>query len=196
MGLAVKVEPIERDVELLIDETLSPEAQSAFLANVARQSRDEAIAINTQALGHAPDYDTWVDGRETDDLDSVKPLGRIIFLFELVQELFAWIGAELVQHSPVVSGRYARGHLFFADGDLVDPGGAVPEAHEYAFVNEVPYARKIERGESAMAPDGVYQAVAAIAQARFGNLARIRFSYRTLTGAKADRQPAIIITMR
>jgi hypothetical protein len=65
-------------------------------------------------------------------------------------------------------------------------------ASRYEFVSTVPYARKIERGLSPQAPDGVYQVVAVLAQKRFGNVARIRFSYRALPGVEG-RQPAIII---
>ena len=53
-------------------------------------------------------------------------------------------------------------------------------AEEYVFINTQPYARKIEgtggRRMAPQAPDGVYQAVATLAQRRFGNIARITFS--------------------
>jgi hypothetical protein len=45
-------------------------------------------------------------------------------------------------------------------------------------VNTQPYARKIEKGLSPAAPDGVYEVVAALAKRRFGNIASIKFSYR------------------
>jgi len=74
------------------------------------------------------------------------------------------------------------------------------------FLNIQPYARKIERGQSSQAPDGVYQAVATLAQRRFGNVAKITFSYRTaiggaiIGGRKGDRSdlrnPAIIVSLR
>ena len=85
------------------------------------------------------------------------------------------------------------------------------------FLNTQPYARKIEgyRGlggvvhrapSSPQAPDGVYQAVATLAQRKFGNVAKITFSYRTaiggeIIGGKAGdrsklRNPAIVVRLR
>jgi hypothetical protein len=88
-------------------------------------------------------------------------------------------------------------------------------------VNTQPYARKIERGHSKQAPNGVYETVAHLAARRFGNMARIRFGYRSplfgsikewagrtrlqpkgrrRTGSSRQdwltRQPAIIVTPR
>ena len=61
-------------------------------------------------------------------------------------------------------------------------------------------------GLSNQAPDGVYQVVAKMAQRRFGNSLRIKFSYRNLSGvvprgpnalaATEVRQPSIVITPR
>ena len=79
------------------------------------------------------------------------------------------------------------------------------------FLNTQPYARKIEgdlsrEPSSKQAPEGVYEAVATLAQRRFGNVAMIRFSYRTpIDGAIAGgrmgdrstrRTPAIIVRLR
>jgi hypothetical protein len=46
------------------------------------------------------------------------------------------------------------------------------------FINTQPYARKLEKGASSQAPDGVYQSVAVLASRRFGNIAKVRFGYR------------------
>lgn len=193
MAISVRVEPIDRDVRALIDETLSPEARSRELARFAREQRDEALAINRQALGREPRTETFVDGRRSAALEAVKPEGEIVFEFDLLIGLFTWIAAELVKHSPVggpPSPAYRENHVLFADGVEIDPA-KVPEATAYTFVNTVPYARKIERGRSPQAPDGVYQVVAALAKRRFGALASIRFSDVSLAGG--DRQPAIVI---
>jgi hypothetical protein len=76
------------------------------------------------------------------------------------------------------------------------------DAREWVFVSVAPYARRIERGWSRQAPDGVYQAVAALARRRFGSLAMVQFTYRGVSGlsfpkrrSAADmRPPAIVIT--
>jgi hypothetical protein len=100
----------------------------------------------------------------------------------------------------VLTGRYRASHTLFADGEEVAIGDTVPPASEYVFMSPLPYARKLER------LDGIYELVAAQARARFGNIARIDFSYRTAIGSaiiggrignRSDqRNPAIIVTVR
>jgi hypothetical protein len=119
-----------------------------------------------------------VDGRKGAALESVKPDGIIVTEFSLIDDVLEWIGDMLVKGSPVKTGRYSESHILFADGVEVEPGAALPEAEEYVYLNVQPYARKIERGLSPQAPDGVYEGVAAMARSRFSNIARIRFTFR------------------
>ena len=159
-----------------------------------------------------PRYTVAVDGRIGAPLESVKPNGEIVVEFELVNDVLAWIADQLVTHSPVGSGKdrhpglYQKSHTLFADGQETDVGAVIPPADEYVFINTLPYARKIEHGLSRQAPDGVYQAVAILAQRRFGNIAQISFSYRapfqgSFLSARSggnkteNRQPAIIVKL-
>lgn len=221
MAIVTKVDPIDRDIELFFAEGLSPEARSKMLADYARDVLAEADAVNMQATGSVPPHETIVDGSRGASIDTVKPDGTIVFEFDLIEDLFVWIGEQLVQHSPTKTGRYAASHSFTADGVVIEAGAPVPQASEYVFVNTQPYARKIERGLSPQAPDGVYEGVAALARQRFGNIASIKFGFRTpLFGAVHEwaqttklrhrrrkmnardrsewlrRQPAIIINVR
>lgn len=206
MAVRTRVEPIDRDVALILSEVLSPKARSARLAEFAHEQIDEAKEINRRALGAVPPLTITVDGREGAPLTSVKPDGTIRGDFELVNETLAWINTQLQKHSPVRSGLYAKSHELFADGvDTENPNNA-PPASEYVFLNVQPYSRKIERGQSSQAPDGVYQVVTTLAQRRFGNIASITFGYRTAVGGglvggrKGDRSnlrnPAIIVRLR
>ena len=218
MALSVRVPPpISRELELMMAEDLGPKAKSAMLAAFAAEGIEDAKQINKRALGRVPPYDVYVDNREGAPLTSVKPDGVIRAEFQLVIEALAWIFEQLQMHSPVLTGRYARSHELFADGVDVGNPNAAPPAEEYVFLNTQPYARKIEgyRGlggvvyrdpSSPQAPDGVYQAVATLAKRRFGNVAKIEFSYRTaiggaIIGGKAGdrssmRNPAIIVRLR
>lgn len=180
MAVRTKITPINRNIELIMQRTLSAEARSARLAAHARTRLSEAQEINRQALGRVPPHQTFVDRREGAPLESVKPDGVIVFDFELLDDLFSWIGEQLVLHAPVLTGAYQRSFAFFADGVEIEPGQPVPTFREALFINTQPYARKIERGYSDQAPDGVFQAVATLAKKRFGNMASIRFSYRAL----------------
>lgn len=200
--LALRIDPIERDVRVLVNDNTNPKAISAAIAGAAREALAEALEINTRAIGYAPHYDTFVDGVLGAPLDNVRRV--IVFDFDLVTDAILWIHDRLKTVSPVLTGEYKRKHLLYADGREVPPDTLPPPALEYVFLDEVPYARKIERGLSKQAPEGVYQVVAADAAARFKKLARIRFSYRefalvqgTNSRARRDaRQPAIIISLR
>ena len=206
MALETRVQPIVRDLELIQRQDLGAKAQSAVLAAFAAEAIEEAKQQNKRVLGVVPPYDVYVDGREGAPLESVKPNGVIRAEFQLVNEALAWISTQLQIHSPVLTGRYAKSHELFADGvDTENPNNA-PPAEEYVFLNTQPYSRKIERGQSSQAPDGVYQAVATLAQRRFGNVAKISFSYRTaiggdIIGGRAGdrsklRNPAIVVRLR
>jgi hypothetical protein len=186
MAINSRIDSIERDIAVMLDETISPEARSLELALFAWRELAEAQRINQQALGRVPRHDTFVDGRAGAEVETVRPDGVVVFEFEMLQDIFAQIGEMLVQASPVRTGRYARSFLFLADGVAVDPVGAVPPAEEYVFVSSVPYARKIENGLSPMAPEGVFQAVAAVAKRRFGNMAAIRFTHVVLRTGMID----------
>lgn len=167
------------DVRLAVAQSLSPESRRQLIAAHAREGLRESQEINRAALGHVPPHDTFVDGRPGAPLDSVNPdRGVIVFRFQLAQDLLAWIEAMLILHSPVLTERYARSHILFADDRQAD-AAEPPEADVYIFLNAQPYARKIERGQSSQAPDGVYEAVAAMAARRFGNVARIRYGFRS-----------------
>ena len=189
-----RVSPFIQQIEVFVSDLTDPKARSARLAQFAEDGIREIREQNRAAPGSDSPYEVTVDGRRGAPLASVKPDGVIVAEFDLVQEVLEWIGEQLLFESPVLTGRYQRSHRLFADNAEVTPG-IIPEASEYAFVNLQPYARKIERGLSHQAPEGVYEAIAVTAQKRFGNVARVRFSFRTLPGEgdKENRQPAIIV---
>lgn len=196
MAIATRIESFDRDIAFIVAEELSPEAQSAALAGFAREAIAEAEASNAATFGQTPTYDLIVDGRRNGALESVRPDGVVVAEFELLMDLFTWVGAQLVIASPRKTGRYAQSHAFFVDGREVQLSRSVPAGADYAFVNVQPYSRKIERGLSSQAPDGVYQAVASMAARRFGNIARAYFDYRAVAGGgRESRSPAIIIRL-
>ncbi|HVI28864.1 hypothetical protein [Hansschlegelia sp.] len=155
-------------------------------------------------------YQQVVDGRQGAALESVDPdRGRILFLFHVASnELFVWIADMLVRHAPRLTGRYADSFRLFAGGRQIEVGEALPKADEYAFLNVQPYAGRLERGWSGQAPDGVLQAVAALAKVRYADVAQVRFTYRhfsefglapkpTTRAEKAsNRTPAIMVSLR
>lgn len=197
MALKTRVQPIGKDFELFLSESLGPKARSAMLAEFAAETIEEAKAQNKRVLGAVPPYEVFVDGREGAPLASVKPDGVIRAEFQLINEALTWIYQQLEMHSPRLTGQYASSHVLFADGTETSVNNPAP-AQEYVFINTTPYARKIEgtKGRppsSPQAPDGVYQAVATLAR-KFSNVAKVTFSYRTVAGG--ERNPAIIVRLR
>lgn len=208
MSLSVKVEPINRDIQVLQAEGMSPAARSALLAEFAEEAIAEARETNRQALGGGnPRYTQTVDGRLGAPLISVRPDGVIFVEFQLIIDVLIYIHDQLEMHSPVKSGRYKKSHLLFADGREITirtgRGENIIDADEYVFVNAQPYARKLELGSSTQSPDGVYEAVATMASSQFGRIAKVKFSYRGLVsgqvmggklGHMSDvRQPSIVV---
>lgn len=203
MAARVRVQSFEQTVGLAVDRLLTPEAQGRMIADAARAILADAEAQNTAALGHKPPHKTFVDGRQNAPLESVKPSGgSIVFEFQLIDNVLIWVSEMLVQHSPMLTGAYTNSFLLYADGVEVDIAKPAPVAESYVFLNSRPYSRKIERGLSNQAPDGVFHAVAVLAGQRFNNQATIRFSYQSPISAGAkrasreSRTPCIIVNPR
>lgn len=160
-------------------------------ADFARRALAEAKDQNRQVLGKEPDHVSFVDGVVSEVFSSVRPDGRIIFEFEIGVGVVQWIHAALLDASPVKTGRYKASHVIYADGVEVTDPMAAEGAEEVVILPLVPYARKIEgrgarRPQSRSAPKGVYQVVSTMAARRFGNLARIRFTYQSPIGGASE----------
>lgn len=200
----------QRDITVFLQDNLSVEARQKKMADLARKALNETKAQNERIVGHEVPYEQIVDGRKNAPLESVNPdTGVIVFLFELGTEVLSWIGEQLVLHSPIGDPpiHYKDSHILLADGVEIELGAQIPMAEVYTFVNVVPYARKIERGESEQAADGVYEVVADMAKRRFGNIAQIKFTYVSTIPPSAmgrwnkklerqTRNPAIVVTLR
>lgn len=203
MAVRTRFEPIERDIDLILKQELSSEARQKRLVAFARERRAEADAVNVRAFGYLPRAEIFVDGVRDVPLERVSADGVVVFQFDLLGEMLAWIDFMLLMHSPVKSGRYKRSHLLFMDGVVVDPSDRHLEGRVFTYTNTQPYARKIEGDAgtgkpplSKQAPDGVFQAVAALGQQRFGNIGRFRFTYTSIVGGgRDDRQPCITVTV-
>ena len=190
MSLSVKIDPVQRVTAVDVRNDIDVQDQKQSIAGFVQAGIDDAEQTNRSALGSEPPYTITVDGHEGAPLESVNPDGgNITVEFELVGGVLAWIAQTLLDRSPVTSGDYRRGHTLFADGTEADAFGTVPQASQYVFTNEVPYARKIEVGKTEAGRDFViqvqnriYQRTAADAAAMFGNQAKIKFTYQALQG--------------
>jgi hypothetical protein len=193
MALTVRIEPVEKSVEVSIRADLDPATQKKAAAEFARKGIDEASATNRQILGREIKPTITVDGTPGAPLETVNPDGgSIIAEWEiLVEGLLRWIADQLIARSPVISGAYRDGHTLYVDGTEVPIGGDIPtDAEEYIFINPLPYARRIEVGKTKagrvfvlQVPNKIYERTAKDARQRFGNQADIQFSYQATVGA-------------
>lgn len=191
MPVKVKIDPLDDWVSITVDETLSPKARSEAVAGFARGRLANTLEANKAAVGGETPYEQFVDGRKGAALESVDPdRGRIVFEFELVNDVVLEILAMLRERSPYESGAYREGHIVFADGVQVT-GETLPPADEYAITNPLPYSRRLEIGKTksgrdflVSVPNRIYERTMKDARRRFSNIAAIRFTYRGLVGGK------------
>lgn len=228
MAVTTRFAALDRDIELLLSPAKSPEERSKALAEFAASEIAAASKQNDAAAGHQVPYDVAVDGSKGAALTAVKPDGRISAEWAggLQGGVIDWIWQEVLLASPRLTGAYIASHRLLADGVEVTTPDPSLEADEWIVTTTVPYARKLEgmSGKrpplSAQAPHGIYQVVAEEAKRRYGNLAAIKFSARSVEGGSlADwasrtklsskghassrhrrdwltRQPAIVISFR
>lgn len=161
---------------------LGADVRSKMLAEFAAGRIAETDRQNAEAAGRPIPHETIVDGSNTDNLARVKPDGVIVAKWQLGTEVVQWVLDTLQASGPVASGRYRESAKIYADGREVDTPEETAGASEVAIVSTVPYARKIERGQGGYAPGAVYEGVAALAAGKYGNIARIKFSYRQPVG--------------
>jgi hypothetical protein len=198
MAVVTKVDSIERDVDIIINEMLSPAARSKAFAEFARGEIASADETNRFILGRVPPRTITVDGSPGARLEGVRPDGSIVAEWELVVDVLQWIGDTLRERSPIVSGDYRDGHILFVDGVEVPMGTQIPAATEYVFTDLVPYARKIEVGKTEsgrdfviQVPNRIYERTFKDAKARFGKQVRISFGYEALAGGYKLKQDGV-----
>jgi hypothetical protein len=181
----------EQRFVLTVKRGLDRQVASGAIARFHRDRVSDAQTGNRRLVGNEADLReiTTVDGKRGAPLESVNPDGGTIvtILPFAIQEILAYIDALLVIRSPVGPTNkgapgppYQRVHRLFADGAEIDPLNPPTDAREYIFVNNRPYARKIERGQGSAPDDGVYEGAAAMASKKFGTFAYIRFSFQAI----------------
>ena len=228
MAVRARIEVLSRETIFRPGSGLSPREISARFAAFAASGIAEIDAGNAKVAGHPLPHSTVVDGRETEALASVKPNGVIVAEWTLTADVVQYVWDQLQAAAPRRTGRFAKSQRIYAYGGEVEGPDQAIGAAEVVIAPTVPYARKIEGDFSkagnawATNPNGLYHAVAALANAKFGNIARIKFSPREVLGGATDlaawaeghsaaigherkrekqhardsRQPAVVITFR
>lgn len=179
MALKTRLDQVGLTRDVLVAAGLAPAGQAKMFQQAAREIISATDQRNARALGHTPPKVISVDQSRGAAIENAKANSTIFVEYELIETALSAIGEMLVRHSPVRSGRFQSSWVLFAEGVAVEPGSIPSAADEYAFLSSMPYARKIERGLSPQAPEGVADVVAALAKRRWENIANIRFSFRS-----------------
>lgn len=216
MATQVKFPIVDRRIVFDGSGVFSPQTRAQAFAHMAEASIAEIDAANDAALGYDVAYRTFVDGHATPNLRIATQNSVIVARWELGAGVIAYIADLLSKAGPALTGAYRRSMRIYADGVEIDDPEKAIGAREVLFLSTVPYARKIERGLKGYAPGHVYEAVAAMANARFSNVARIKFTFAAPEGPapaldawaarsarprrgrrdrRARRQPAILVTL-
>lgn len=181
------------------------EATQRALVRTAKRLHGQVMRTDPRPVR----FTRFVDGRQGAPEESVRAGGVITYLYPRLDAVVQYAMEVLFDLSPVLSGAYRNSHTLFVGGAAVENlKGWLPDA-EIVITNTVPYARKIELGVMKMRVAGsakVYAQAAKKVRARFGNVAKIGFTYRgiigggvssTRAGNKSDlRYPALVITER
>lgn len=132
-----------RAVTVFMDRHLTPAAQSARLATVAREGRAALIAEGRASTS----YRTVVDGQEGASEDAVRPTGTIVYRFDVLGEAALFALGYLRERSPVRSGDYRNSFWIAVDGRRFSMKTFDPEkvgaAAEVILYNDRPYSRAV-----------------------------------------------------
>ncbi|HEV7417864.1 MAG TPA: hypothetical protein VGN98_17045 [Tianweitania sediminis] len=118
-------------------------------------------------------------------MEAVKADGRIVYDYGRLAEVVQAAMELLFELSPVLSGEYRMRHTLFVNGVEARNLGDWEGEGEIIISNLLPYSRKIELGKMTMrvpGTDHVYEQAEYLLRQRFGNQARIKFTYRGLAG--------------
>ena len=141
---SARFELFDRETVLSGLDGLTPQGKSAALAQFAAVEIAKADAANAQGFGRRVPYETFVDGRPSDNLKSVRPDGVIVAEWQFGSEIIEWIYTTLREKAPVLRGVYRDSITIFADGKPVASPKEAEGADQVLIMSAVPYARKLE----------------------------------------------------
>jgi len=158
------------------------------------------LLVDTAKREHARVMDTdprptsfrrIVDGQIGATEEVVKPAGIIVYQYPRLDQVVQFAMETLFDRSPVDSGDYRNAHMIFIENSPARNLAELRSGDEITITNPMPYARKIEAGSMTMrvpGTDHVYQQARQIVAARWGNVAKIKFTYRALIGGHVVMQ--------
>jgi hypothetical protein len=135
----------------------------AFTADLAAD-----VLLDEQAKGFDLKPVVIVDGRYGASPDDVKAFGKVEYAALVnVADAAVWAWEELFRRSPVDSGEFQDSIVMMVNGVTVNDLNELKPGERVQITDLQPYAGKIERGSSDMAPNGIFRAVASATRSRF-----------------------------
>jgi hypothetical protein len=147
-----------------------------------------AKAKNAEVMNRDPrpaTFTRYVDGKQGAPEEAVEATGTIVYRYPRIELVAQYAMEVLFDLSPVLSGDYRNAHTLFLDGMPVSDLKSWRPGDEISISNPLPYSRKIEIGKMKMrvaGTDHVYEQACRKVMARYGNMARIDFTFRALIG--------------
>lgn len=209
---------IERQLTIMLDQQIGPEAMAARLAAFSKRQLARVIARGEGS----PYYETIVNGTTGAREESVKPPGDIVHLFNWWPQVLIFGIQFLRQRSPASSPDSPRGRLPYRDRFFVLANGTgvnprqyhtIPLDAEVIIGNSAPYHRKIDVqmiGREPVrinVPPGIMEDAAQAIATRFGSIVTAKRTYtlffsgqyeirRGPDAGKFVHSPGIVITRK
>lgn len=175
--MARRVVPIARQFQVAVQAAMADVRQ----AHIALAKREHARVMRTDP--QPASFVRVVDGRLGAREEDVGAAGVIHYRYPRLELVAQFAMETLYDKSPVDSGDYRSAHTLFIDGIAVPNLEGWRPGQEISIGNPLPYARKIELGRMTMRVSGtdfVYEQAAEIVHRRYGNVAQIFYSWRSL----------------
>lgn len=163
-----------------------------FLIKTATEGNARTLQEQAARAGFPPDHTVYVNRPGNQVVESVQLPGPIVYEYDYRREIALVALQELIVASPTRSGDYALSHTLYLNGQPVeDLPAQLAQTDEIMIANTVPYSRRLEVGKTKSGRDFVlqvepriYERVAkGILMPRFGNSARITYTFRELPDA-------------
>lgn len=169
------------------------EATHKLLVETAKQKHAEIMNRDPRPAS----FTRYVDGREGAAEESVRAGGVIVYRYPRLEAVAQFAMEALFDLSPVLSGAYRTSHMLFLNASPVANLQDLRPGDEISIANPLPYARKIEVGAMTMRVPGsdlVYQQARRKVMSRWGNVAKVDFTYRAIIGGGQINQAAAAST--
>jgi hypothetical protein len=170
------------------------EATQKLIVNVAKREHAKIMGASPRPAA----FERFVDGRKGAVEETVKASGVILYQYSRLDIVAKFAMETLYRLSPVgppERGHYRDAHTLFLNGAAVTNLKGIKSGDRVEISNPMPYSRKIEVGSMKMrVPGHVYERATRIVRAKYGSIAVIGFTYRSMGGKQ--RHPVMTIAER